>query len=97
MVYLTTNEIKEPTNDMGGLVSDRDLELMGVRQFARLEIPIRAVKGVSAYRDIADLLRGLATSLEVQARRADIPERSRVFTVLQDVAATNRKIKQHCI
>lgn len=95
MVFLDREIIREVSPDMGGLVSEEELERLGVRNYARLEIPLRALRGISALRDIADLLRGLATCLEVQSRRTDKSEKERILLAMHEVNSTNRKIKDY--
>lgn len=93
MVYLNNEMIREVPAEMGGLVSDDELKRLGVTQFARLEIPLRSIKGVSAYREVADILRGLATSMEVLARSSDKTEKARVILVMHEILSANRKVK----
>ena len=64
----------------------------GSRREVRLAIPI-----VSRYdwRVVADIMRGLATVLDIESRRDDNRDSSSVFRVVGEVNLANRRIREH--
>lgn len=68
-----------------------DLELLRPRE-VRVTIPIISR---SDLRVVADYLRGLSTILDVESRRADVPERASLFRVMGEVNLINRRIRDH--
>jgi hypothetical protein len=64
----------------------------GSRREVRLAIPI-----VSRYdwRVVADIMRGLATILDIESRRDDNRDSSSVFRVVGEVNLANRRIREH--
>jgi hypothetical protein len=84
------DRIKLVQNDENALTKF-DLELLRPRE-VRVQIPV-----ISRYdlRMVADCLRGLATILDFESRRQDIPERGSLFRVIGEVNLVNRRIRDH--
>ena len=78
-------------SDQSGALSKMDLEILG-RKECRLCVPI-----VSRFdlRMVADMLRGLATMMDWESRRGDVPERASLFRVQQEIGLANRRIQDH--
>ena len=80
-----------PSPENPGALSKMDLEILG-RKECRLCVPI-----VSRYdlRMVADIMRGLATVLDFESRRQDVPERATLFRIQQEIGLANRRIQDH--
>lgn len=62
-----------------------------IPQYARVQIPLNSKWKL---RVAADLLRGLALSLDLLSRRVDVKDSSALFEAWADIQSTNRKISQ---
>lgn len=73
-------------------LSEFDRIVMGDRRECRVNIPI-----VNRYelRIVADMLRGLATTIDFESRRTDIPERHSLSLVQAECNRVNRIIRDH--
>lgn len=69
---------------------EEQLRDLGTAARARLDIPVTSQQ---ALRDVADLLRELATSLSVLGRRTDMAEKTALFHAAWEIKATHRKMQ----
>jgi hypothetical protein len=74
-----------------GTMTAFDFKVLGCKE-VRIGVPL-----VSRYdlRVVADCLRGLATILDVESRRQDVPERASLFRALCEVNSINHRIRDH--
>lgn len=66
-------------------------ETYAIPTLMRVELPM--TEGQRSFRSYADFLRGLATSLDVLARRTDISEVEAMLCIAAEIKQTNQKIK----
>ena len=82
-----------PAEEMGFKpMSQFDRTVLGNRRECRINIPV-----VSRYdlRVVADAIRGLATILDFESRRQDVPERSSLYRVQEECRLVNWRIQEH--
>lgn len=73
-------------------LSELDRTILGGRRECRINIPV-----VSRYdlRVVADAIRELASVLDFESRRQDVPERSSLFRVQEECRLVNWRIQEH--
>jgi hypothetical protein len=87
-----TMEMAGRSSDPGsGGLTDLDRAILG-RKECRLCVPVVSRHDL---RMVADIMRGLATILDIESRRNDVPDRASLFRVQSEVARANRQIQDH--
>lgn len=73
-----------------GELSELDWAIIG-KEATRLELPL---ENPSRYRQMAELLRGFAASLEFAGQRQDIPLRLNILSIKQEAKAINARMRR---
>lgn len=81
---------RRPKDPERAVLTQFDADLVG--NYVRFDIPMLIPR--HRFKEVADMLRGLANTIEFAAQRTDLPERTLLFEIKMQARGVRRRIRE---